>query len=89
MITMQFILRIHLTVHTIDLHLHWILIEIEYVLEIASNFVLGMNHMLVRNIGIIIINKIIVLIVFQGPYLITVVRIFVFLYFLEKRTVLT
>jgi hypothetical protein len=89
MITMQFILRIHLTVRMIDLHLHWILIEIEYVLEITSNFVLGMNHMLVRNIGIIIINKIIVLIVFQGPYLITVVRIFVFLYFLEKRTVLT
>jgi hypothetical protein len=73
-------------VHMIDLHLHWISIEIEYVLAIIYNFVLVMNHMLVQNIGIIIINKIIDLIVFQGPYLIIVPRRFVFIFiFLERK----
>ncbi len=57
-----------------DFHLQWRSIVIEYILEIISNFVFATNPMVVRNIGIIIISKIIDLIVVQEQYLTTVCR---------------
>jgi len=63
-------------VSAIDFHLHLKLIVIEYVLEILYNFVFVMNHLVVQNIGIVTINKIIDLIVFQEQYLILIFKRF-------------